>query len=165
MEKFWYAIYVKSRCEKKVYASLCKRNIQAYLPLRKVLKQWSDRKKEVEVPLINSYLFVNIDSSQYYDVLSVQGVVRYISFSGKAVPIPEKEITHLQQILEIATDVEVFDSTLEIGDGVVLKSGPFKGFFGKIFEEQKFKFVIQLEQIGYNVFVTVPKKYVSHSAF
>lgn len=161
MEKFWYAIYVKSRCEKKVYAELCKRNIHTYLPLRKVMKQWSDRKKEVELPLINSYLFVNIDSSQYYDVLSVQGAVRYICFSGKAAPIPEKEIMHLQQVLEIATEIEVFDSAFEIGDGITLNDGPFKGYFGKIIDEQKFKFMIQLEQIGYNVFVTVPKKYVS----
>lgn len=160
MEKNWHAIYVKSRCEKKVYQELCKRNIQAYLPLHKVMRQWSDRKKMVEVPIINSYLFVHVDSSDYYDVLGISGVVKYICFSGKAVSVPEKQIKSLQDVLSIATEVEVIESTPSIGDIINLTSGPFKGFFGKVIDGKRFKFVIQLEQIGYNVFVTVPISYI-----
>ena len=160
IEKNWYAIYVKSRCEKKVYQELCKRNIHAYLPLYKIMKQWSDRKKLVEIPLINSYLFVHTDSSQYYDVLGIPGVVKYICFSAKAVPIPEKQIKDLQAVIAIAIDVEVVESPPSIGDAITLTSGPFKGFFGKVIDEKKFKFIIQMEQIGYNVNVTVPISYI-----
>ena len=41
----WFAIRVKSRSEKKVYADLAEQNIEAYLPLQRKLRVWSDRKK------------------------------------------------------------------------------------------------------------------------
>ena len=92
MDKSWFAIYVKSRTEKKVSAELDKLGIDHYLPLLKVLKQWSDRKKWVIEPLFKSYIFVYIDTAQYYDVLKAINVVRYITFEGKAVAIPPQQI-------------------------------------------------------------------------
>ncbi len=160
MKKSWYAIYVKSRCEKKVFQELCKRNINAYLPLHKELRQWSDRKKLVEIPLINSYLFVNVDDTQYYNILTIPGVVRYVCFSGKAVPIPERQLICLKLFLEQAIDVEVVSSNKDIGNHVEFKSGPFKGFFGRIINKKRFKFVVQLEEIGYNILITVPMSYI-----
>jgi len=71
----WYAVYTKSRTEKKLTGRLNEKGIESYLPLRKTLKQWSDRKKIVEEPLISSYVFVNIQNSRYYDVLNTQGAV------------------------------------------------------------------------------------------
>ena len=57
----WYVLYTKPRQEKKVADGLIAIGIAAYCPLVTTIKQWSDRKKKVEVPLINSYVFVNIE--------------------------------------------------------------------------------------------------------
>ena len=57
----WFAVYTKSRNEKKVYERLIDEGYEAYLPLQKRLKQWSDRKKWVEEPLLRSYVFVKIN--------------------------------------------------------------------------------------------------------
>ena len=57
-EKTWYALYTKSRNEKKAHSALVSSGIDSFLPLIKNLKQWSDRKKWVEEPLFRSYLFV-----------------------------------------------------------------------------------------------------------
>ena len=65
----WYAVYVKSRYEKKTSKLLEDRNIETYLPLIGRLKQWSDRKKTVEEPLFKSYLFVHTDLKNYFDIL------------------------------------------------------------------------------------------------
>ena len=54
----WYAIYTRSRGEKVTAKLLSDQGIEAYLPLQRKLRQWSDRKKWVEVPYINSYVFV-----------------------------------------------------------------------------------------------------------
>jgi transcriptional antiterminator RfaH len=56
----WYPVYTQPRAEKKAYSALIDKGIEAYLPLHRRLKQWSDRKKWVEEPLISSYLFVRI---------------------------------------------------------------------------------------------------------
>ena len=56
----WYPVYTHPRAEKKAHQALSNKGIETYLPLRRQLKQWSDRKKWVDEPFIKSYLFVHI---------------------------------------------------------------------------------------------------------
>ncbi|MEY4660481.1 MAG: hypothetical protein RLZZ42_433, partial [Bacteroidota bacterium] len=63
MKKKWFAVYTRSRCEKKVAQMLTKRGIVNYCPLNKKLRQWSDRKKYIFEPLFPSYVFVYIEES------------------------------------------------------------------------------------------------------
>ncbi len=100
MKKKWYAIYTKSRNEKKLATNLKARGIEVYLPLLKTLKQWSDRKKWVEIPLFRSYLFVHILDKEYLDVLQTDGVVRFITFRKERIPIPESQILAVKSYLE-----------------------------------------------------------------
>ena len=58
-EKYWYALYTKPRWEKKIDAALLKKGIEAWCPLQKIEKQWSDRKKIIEEPLFKSYIFIS----------------------------------------------------------------------------------------------------------
>jgi len=69
----WFAAYTRSRNEKKVAGELEEQHIEYYLPLIKTIRQWSDRKKKVEVPLINSYIFVRIIEKEYLKVLQTTG--------------------------------------------------------------------------------------------
>ena len=71
----WYVITTKSRTEKKVSLGLAKLGIDHFLPLQKHLKQWKDRKKWVEVPLFNSYIFVHTIEQFRNEVFEVAGVV------------------------------------------------------------------------------------------
>jgi transcription antitermination factor NusG len=96
---FWYALYTNPRSEKRAHAELISKGIDSYLPLQRTLKQWSDRKKWVEEPLFRSYLFVYIPQNQYFEVLNTPGVVRYVTFEGKAVPIPPKQIEAIKYFL------------------------------------------------------------------
>src|SRR5512139_711107 len=96
----WYAIYTRPHHEKKIADKLHQNHIEAYLPLRTTLKQWSDRKKKVSVPLFSCYLFVRIKPVEYFRVLNVPGVVRYVTFEGKAVPIPDAQILLIKNLLE-----------------------------------------------------------------
>ena len=54
----WFALYTRPKAEKKVEERLSLAGFDSFLPLQTVIKQWSDRKKKVEIPLINSYVFV-----------------------------------------------------------------------------------------------------------
>src|ERR1017187_6919584 len=101
----WYAVYTKPRSEKKLAMRLNEKSIEAYVPLRKTLKQWSDRKKMVEEPMISSYVFVNVSKENYFEVLNTPGAVRFIWFSGKPAIIPEKQIRNLK--LLTGTNIEV----------------------------------------------------------
>ena len=61
INKFWYAIYVKSRHEQCVHSELQKKGIESSLPMKTVYHRWSDRKKKIHLPLFRGYVFVNID--------------------------------------------------------------------------------------------------------
>ena len=135
-EARWYAAYTKPRNEKKVYDRLVAAGIETYLPLQRRLKQWSDRKKMVEEPLFRSYIFVKILHKDYYNVLNVFGVVRYITFEGKAVPIPDNQINLIKQLLEQDFEVESVEETLEPGMMVEVKLGSLIGLIGELVEHK-----------------------------
>ena len=76
----WYALYTKTKKEKKVEEQLLKMGVETFCPKISVVKQWSDRKKRVSQPLIPSYVFVKIKEQDRELVFNVPGVVRYLFF-------------------------------------------------------------------------------------
>ena len=88
--------------ERKLLENLKEKNIECYLPMRKVLKIWSDRKKWVEEPLFRCYLFVKVSYKEFFTVLNTPGGVCYVSFGGKAQSIPEVQINNIRTFLNQA---------------------------------------------------------------
>ena len=125
----WYVLYTKPRQEKKVADNLNSIGIEVYCPLVTQMKQWSDRKKKVQVPLITSYVFVNIEEHQREAVFKVSGIVRYLFWLGKPAVVRAVEIEALQQSLEgIVTSFEV--SSIQKDTIYKIPDGPFQGFEG-----------------------------------
>ncbi len=152
----WYALYTKSRAEKKVYEELTKMGIIAYLPLKRELRQWSDRKKWIETPIINSYIFVKIDPNEYRMVFEVKGVVSYVSDKGKAVAIPDNEIEAMQRAVENKMAFSVETNTIQKGQTVTVTSGPLKGISGEVIEVHGHKkLYLRISHIGYTLVVNL----------
>ena len=104
----WNVIYTKARNEKKVASQLEKSGFEVYCPIVTQIKQWSDRKKKVETPLIPSYVFVNVEEKNRDDVFEVHGVVRYLFWLGKPAIVKNEEILALQEGLkETLLSVEI----------------------------------------------------------
>ncbi|MFA8450680.1 MAG: UpxY family transcription antiterminator [Bacteroidales bacterium] len=157
--KKWHALYTKSRNEKKVYQQLIGKGITCYLPLKKEWKQWSDRRKLVESPLINSYLFVKVNSKEYFEVLNTYGAVRYIFFEGRAAEIPEKQIQVLRQVVESnQLQFQLINTPLQKGDQVEITKGPLSGYCGEVFQEpSNRKILIRIDYIGNSLVVEIDK--------
>lgn len=131
----WYALYTRSRAEKKLHTLLVGKGIESFLPLRKTLKQYSDRKKWVEEPLMRSYILVHISEREYFDVLNTPGAVRYVSFEGKAAEIPEAHVVALKNFIENKPgDITVEIGKLAPGETMEVVRGPLKGAKGEIKE-------------------------------
>jgi transcription antitermination factor NusG len=160
----WLAAYTKSRNEKKVYDRIIDEGYEAYLPLQRRLKQWSDRKKWVEEPLLRSYVFVRITQKDYYKVLSINGLIRFVSFEGKPVPIPAKQIDVLKMLLGQQLEIETVEVNIEPGDVVDIQIGSMTGFSGELVRHQgKSKVVIQIDHVSHKLLVTLPANYVVKS--
>lgn len=143
----WYVIYTQPRNEKKVAERLLKMGINAYCPLVTQVRQWSDRKKKVQVPLINSYVFVQIAEKERENVFQINGVVRYLFWLGKPAVVKEDEIEALRESLkETMASVEV--TGIKIGDSISIPSGPFHGKEGVVKQIKKNSFQLILKELG-----------------
>jgi len=153
----WYAIYTRPHHEKEVYRRMQEQKIQAYLPLLTTFKQWSDRKKKVRIPLFSCYLFVHISTRDYYRVLNIPGVVRYVTFEGKATAIPEKQIQVVKNLLEQDIPVEDVQDVLYNGAKVEIIAGPLTGISGELVDfSGKKRVIIRLEEIRKSMVISVP---------
>lgn len=122
----WYVIYVKPRNEKKVASLLSKLGVTVYCPLVTEIHQWSDRKKKVQVPLLKSYVFVQLEANERDIVFQVPGVVRYLFWLGKPAIVRDNEIKLMQNWLtndNIKSQVE----RLQPGDRIKIEQGLFEG--------------------------------------
>ena len=127
----WYAIYTKSKFEKKLYRYLNKANYNVYLPLIKEKRRWSDRLKTVEVPLLPSYVFIKIKKKNLPQIYCYPGFVRFISFMGQPCELKEKEILFLRKLTE--NGFKVYKKVVcEVGDQVRIIRGPLKGWEGRV---------------------------------
>ena len=152
----WFALYTKARAEKKVHEELQQKGIEVYLPMRKELRQWSDRKKWVETPIINSYIFVHILKEDYRRVFESKGVVSYVSRKGKAVVIPDREMKAMQRTVESNLTFNVETSNIRKGQTITVASGPLKGITGEVLEVQGArKFFLRISHIGYTLVVNL----------
>lgn len=145
----WYVVYTHPNFEKKVYNSLQQRDIISFLPLRKITRQWSDRKKTIEVPLFPNYLFVYTTVHDRFKVLEIPGVSRYISFNGLPVTITDNEITMIKKMM---TDPDVMLENCLEGDMVKITEGPFTGLTGTVFERKgRTRFGVKLNAINQSI--------------
>ncbi len=158
----WFAIYVKSRHEKKVAALLGEKGIEAYVPIIKVLKQWSDRKKWVEEPLISCYVFVNIEGLQRECVLQTQGVVGYVRNNKKDAVVHDQEIGIMKSILrEPDLEVNLETEQLRVGQLCEVISGPLMGKKVKLYEQKGKKQVgICLEELKMGLIIDINPSYL-----
>jgi len=152
----WYPVYTYPKAEKKAYQALVDKGIESYLPLRRQLKQWSDRKKWVDEPFIKSYLFVHVTQQEHTEVLMTKGITRFIYFGGKIASMPDKQIEDLKLLMTSAVELEITEENLLPGEKIILKAGPLKGMIGEIisYRSQK-QLALRLESLGCSVIIHV----------
>ncbi len=141
--------YTAPRAEIKVAQRLETIGITYYLPLRIVYRQWSDRKKKVSVPAFPSYIFVNVDQTEYHTAINQPGMVRYIYFGGMPAVLNEKTMLHIRRILETDEMAELCDCKPSPGEKYIIPSGPLKGIEGEILRlKGNTHFVLEVKEWG-----------------
>lgn len=158
----WFALYTKSRSEKKVYKELLDNEIEAYLPLHTVIKQWSDRKKKIKEPMIRSYVFVKANEKKHNTILGINGAVRFIRFDGKPASIPEWQIDSMRKMVDNRLPHYYTSQHLKKGEQVTINSGPLTGVEGEVIRESKGKqkVIIRIGNIGYSLVIESPVTFV-----
>lgn len=157
----WYALYTKARAEKMVLGRLVGEGYEAYLPIMRTLRVWSDRKKMVEVPLINSYIFVRTSGDQLYNIIKIDGVTRYISFEGKPAVIPDYQIDNLRLIVNSDAKVDITGERISPGDPVEVTHGTLAGLKGELIKrESGNRVVVRIDRLDLNLVVMIPRAFL-----
>ena len=112
----WFVVCTKSRNELKVLSRILSLGIDAYTPSRKELRQWSDRKKKVAVPLLPSMVLVRLDEKEVNKVFEIPGVVRYLFEYGKRAEVSNQEVLAMQA--HVANTFSVQENKLVVGDTI-----------------------------------------------
>ena len=143
----WHVIYTKPRAEKKVEERLNNFGIEAYCPVKEEIKQWSDRKKKILVPVLPSMVLVNIDKKQRNKVFDIPGVVRYMFWLGKHVIVKEEEVDSLKILLTQNNIVSLNTETLKVGETIIVPG--FENQNGIIKKISNNQIWVVLKNLGY----------------
>jgi transcriptional antiterminator RfaH len=143
----WFVIYTKPRNEKKVTEQLLAIGIETFCPMITSIKLWSDRKKKVTTPLINSYVFVQLDEVNRFKVFDVPGVVRYVHWLKKPAVVRDSEIQSLKELTEKTIRSFTIDH-LTKGEEFLIPAGVFKDKKGLIEEVRGKSIKIKLDELG-----------------
>ena len=152
----WYAVQTLSRHERVVRDQLKKRNVEHFLQTIKRLSQWTDRKKEVEVPLFAGYCFARLAWEDRLIVLQSQGVVGLVGSMGRPESIPAYEIDSLRRLVESIRSKILASPYFEEGMLVEVTNGPLRGVKGRLIREARYaRLVLSVSLIQRSVAVEI----------
>jgi transcription antitermination factor NusG len=155
LDKMWYVISVCPRHEKQV-AQLCRaRSLDYLLPLYSSLRRWKDRRKLIDMVLFPGYVFVNVTLRERLGVLTLPGVVRFVTFQGQPAVVPEGEIKAIG--IGTTSGVSIHPHPyLQKGRRVRIRSGSMSGMEGILVRRKdRFRVVLSIGSIMRSVAVEV----------
>lgn len=157
LEKKWYAVYTRSRCEKKVADLLSKKRVENFCPLNKVVRQWADRRKPVSEPLFRSYVFVFATELELLTIKQTDGIINLVYWLGKPAVIKNEEIDAIKYFLEHHDNVQLEKIDVNVSDRVRIIHGPLMQYEGDVVEVKNRSVKIFLPSLGYAMVAEVAK--------
>jgi transcription antitermination factor NusG len=159
-EERWFALRVKSRCEKVVAAGAHHKGFEEFLPLYQGRHRWSDRYKSVEVPLFQGYVFCRLNPDRRLPLLTIPGALYFVGVGKTPLPIDDAEIASIQTAMRSELPAEPWPF-LEIGHRVRLEKGPLAGLEGFLVQSRKqHRIVVSVTVLRRSVAVEIDRQWV-----
>ncbi|MBB6501297.1 UpxY family transcription antiterminator [Pedobacter cryoconitis] len=165
----WYVLYTKTNNEKKVALTLSENNINHYLPLVKVLRNWNDRKKLVELPMFPSYLFIYLTGvKDYIQGLEIGGVINYVRFGKQIAMVDDLIINSLKIMTNASASLEISSEGFQFGQRLLIKEGMLTGLYCELVQYKgKEKLLVRIDLLNRNILMDMPLDFVTkiHSEY
>ena len=159
----WLVLYTKVKHEKKVCELFAKNEITFFHPTFTTIKQWSDRKKKMEVLLFPRIIFVKREDVNLINNLSSSSIVGYLKNNSKFALVKNYEIENIKLLLnEWSGKInEKTNQDFNKYDLVIVEKGKFQGVIGRsMVVNTKHKLVIEIETLGNFIMLEIPKSMV-----
>jgi transcription antitermination factor NusG len=156
----WYAVRVRARAEERIAALIGARSHGVYLPTYIEKRQYSDRVKKARVPLFTGYVFCSLDIRYRLTILTVPGVLGFVSFEGEPTPVRENELSAL--VTALASGLGVHPCKyLKAGDRALVVVGPMRGVEGVLAREKgQDRLIISVHLLQRSVAVEVERDWL-----
>jgi transcriptional antiterminator RfaH len=157
-EPKWFAVRTRFKSEKVALKQLHRLGVEAYLPIRQMTRRYGRKIRKVELPLINSFVFVRIKRNEYASVLETEYVAGFLKFGNNILSIPEVEIDMIRRLLGENIDIEVVvkEADYTKGDWVEVTKGPLLGMKGRLLNIQgKDKLLVELTNSGHSLHISI----------
>jgi transcription antitermination factor NusG len=157
----WFAIMARTGREKSSTLLLENAGYECLLPVSKYTRHWSDRKKEVEVPLFPGYLFCRMDPYNRLPVLMTPGVIQIVGAGKTLIPVQEEEIVAIQRVIRNGL-VTMPWPYLQVGQVARIEEGPLRGMTGIIVRiKSGMKLVLSVSLLQRSVAVEIDRSWIS----
>ena len=160
MQKNWYIIYTKPKCEKKVAASLTRRKIDNYFPLNcRELQSFRKTKMQYE-PLFNAYVFAYLTETDIDKAIEIDGVVNFVYWRGMPAIIQEDEIESIRNFTTRHHDIKLEKTRINQREAVSLTDGLRYSIEGNVLTVKNTSAMINLPSLGYTMIAQIPSENV-----
>lgn len=157
----WFAILAKSMREKSASLLLENAGYECYVPTSKYTRQWSDRTKDVEVPLFPGYFFCRMNPSNRLPVLMTPGVIQIVGVGKTPIPVEEEEIAAIQRVGKSGLSTMPWPY-IEIGHMARIEEGPLRGLTGIVVKiKSGMKLVLSVSLLQRSVAVEIERQWVT----
>ena len=156
----WFAVQVKSCREKFTSLHLENSGYECYLPMAKCIRRWSDRFKELDVPLFPGYLFCRMNPHNRLPILMTPGVIQIVGTGKTPIPVDEEEIEAIHRVT--SSDLSSMPwPYLQVGEMAQIMRGPLQGLSGIIVRiKSGLKLVLSVSLLQRSVAVQVERAWV-----
>jgi len=157
----WYAILARSNREKSASVQLENMGYECFVPISKYKRKWSDRIKEVEVPLFPGYFFCRMNPADRLPVLVTPGVMQIVGVGKTPIPVAEEEIAAIQRVAksDLATMPWPY---MEIGQAARIEEGPLRGLTGIVVKiKSGMKLILSVSLLQRSVAVEIERRWVT----
>jgi len=159
----WFALRVKAHHERVVAENLRQIGLEAFLPLCRGRRRWSDRIKEVRLCLFPGYVFCRFTFADRLLVLGLPGVYSMVGFGGKPVAVEDWEIQSISALVESPLPVGPWPY-LRVGERARILNGPLEGLEGILIREKGiWRVVVSVDILQRSVAVEIDREMVCHS--
>ena len=157
----WYAIRVRSNFEHTATFGLQGKGYEAFLPVYHVRRRWSDRVKELDLPLFPGYVFCRFDVLSRLPILTTPGVIGVVGLGKTPEPVPQHEIDSIQAILRSGLGAQPWPFLAE-GARVRLDQGPLAGVEGIVLKlKTRLRLVVSVHLLQRSVAVEIERDWVT----
>ena len=155
----WYAIRVQSKFENLASATLRGKGYEEFLPLYRSRRRWSDRVKELDLPLFPGYLFCRFDVNSRLPILTTPGVVSIIGAGKTPVAVSDDEIAAVQAVVRSGLPAMPWPC-LTVGSRILIERGPLTGLEGIALDvNRKYRLIVSVALLQRSVAVEIDREW------